>query len=84
MPSIRTAEDYLRSEYVLLLPRMQRTMVAVETEVRHLLLSLTLDLDRYERLAVRTRLKDCESAIDALRRRQQYGLFDADRAEQYS
>jgi len=84
MSSIRTAEDYLRSEYVRLLPAMQRTVIAVETEVRHLLLGLMLDLDRFEQVAVKTRLKDCESAIDALRRRQQYGLFDSDRAEQYS
>src|SRR5215212_11142852 len=84
MPSIRTAEDHLRSEYVRLVPAMQRTLVAVETEVRHLLLALTLDLDRFERILVKTRLKDCESAIDALRRRQRYGLFDPDRAEQYS
>lgn len=84
MPTIRTAEDYLRSEYVRLVPAMQRTSVTVETEVRHLLLGLTLDLDRYERLSVKTRIKDCESAIDALRRRQQYGLFDQERADQYT
>src|ERR1043166_2146083 len=84
MSSIRTAEDYLRSEYVRLFPAMQRTVIAVKTEVRHLLLGLMLDLDRFEQVAVKTRLKDCESAIDALRRRQQYGLFDSDRADQYS
>jgi ppGpp synthetase/RelA/SpoT-type nucleotidyltranferase len=84
MPSIRTAEDYLRSEYVRLIPAMQRTLIAVETGVRHLLLDLTLGLNRYEHVIVRSRLKDCESAMDALRRRQKYGLFDPDRAEQYS
>jgi hypothetical protein len=84
MPSIRTAEDYLRSEYVRLLPVMQRAEVAVETEVRHLLLGLTLDLDRFEQVVVKTRIKGSESAIDALRRRQPYGLFDADRADEYS
>jgi len=84
MPSIRIAEDYLRSEYVRLLPAMQRTAIAVETEVRHLLLGLTLDLERFERVVVKTRLKDSESAIDALRRRQPYGLFDPDHAETYS
>lgn len=84
MPRIRTVEDYLRSEYVRLLPVMQRTLTAVETEVRHLLLDLTLGLHRYERVTVRARLKECESAIDALRRRQQYGVFDSDHAEQYS
>jgi len=84
MPGRRTAEDYLRSEYVRLLPSLQRTSTAVETEVRHLLLPLTIELDPYERVIVKSRVKDCESAIDALRRRQPYGLFDPDRAEEYA
>lgn len=84
MPGRRTAEDCLRSEYVRLLPALQRTSVAIETEVRHRLLSLTLELDPYERVIVKSRIKDCESAIDALRRRQPYGFFDSDRAEEYS
>jgi hypothetical protein len=84
MAEPRTVEDRLRSEYAYLLPAMQRTRTEVETEVQHLLLRATLSLDQYERIVVRSRLKDCESAVDALRRREKFGLFDADHPEQYS
>src|SRR5712675_122584 len=84
MAEPRTVEDRLRSEYAYLLPAMQRTRTEVETEVQHELLRATLSLDQYERIVVRSRLKDCESAVDALRRREKFGLFDADHPEQYS
>ena len=80
----RTVEDRLRSEYAALLPAMQRTRTEVETEVQHMLLGATLSLDPYGRIIVRARLKDCESAVDALRRREKFGFFDADHPEQYS
>ncbi|MEA2570758.1 MAG: hypothetical protein QOI24_2759 [Acidobacteriota bacterium] len=63
---------------------MHRTFIAVETEVRHMLLPVTLSLDVYERIIVRGRVKDCESAVDSLRRRQEFGFFDTDRPEDYS
>jgi len=84
MAEPRTVEDRLRSEYAYLLPAMQRTRTEVETEVQHVLLQATLSLDQYERIIVRSRLKDCESAVDALRRREKFGLFDPDHPEQYS
>jgi hypothetical protein len=84
MPGIRTVEDSLRSEYVRLIPAMRRASIAVETGVRHLLLDLTLDLHRHEQVIVKSRLKECESAIDALRRRQPFGLFDSARDTRYS
>jgi hypothetical protein len=84
MAEPRTVEDRLRSEYAELLPAMHRTRVAIETEVQHLLLPATLALDPYERIIVRARVKECESAVDALRRRQDFGRFDTDRPEQYS
>lgn len=84
MRGIRTVEDSLRSEYVRLIPAMRRTLIAVETGIRHLLLDLTLGLHRYEHVTVKSRLKECESAIDALRRRQPFGLFDSDRDTHYS
>jgi ppGpp synthetase/RelA/SpoT-type nucleotidyltranferase len=84
MPELRTVEDYLRSEYVRLIPAMQRTLLAAETEVRHLLLDQMLRLDRYEHITITSRVKECESAIDALRRRQPFGVFDDTRESQYS
>ncbi len=80
----RTVEDKLREEYFALLPEVRRVIEELETEVRHCLLPLSSTLDRYERLVVTARVKDCESAVDALRRRQEGATFDADRADSYT
>lgn len=81
---MRLVEDRLRAEYFALLPSLQRTLTAVETEINYLLLPAKIELDRYARILVRGRLKDCESAVDSLRRRQGGGTFDSARPEQYS
>jgi ppGpp synthetase/RelA/SpoT-type nucleotidyltranferase len=81
---VRLVEDLLRAEYVGLLPSMQRILTQIETEVRYALLPLTLPLDRYERVLVRGRLKECESAVDSLRRRQEGGTFVPEEPERYS
>ncbi|HEV7427214.1 MAG TPA: hypothetical protein VGQ46_12680 [Thermoanaerobaculia bacterium] len=84
MNGARQVEDRLRAEYVDLLPSLQRTLTALMTEVNHVLLPTILDLDRHEQILVKGRLKASESAIDSLRRRQEMGRFDVDRAEVYS
>jgi hypothetical protein len=84
MSSARLVEDCLRAEYVALLPSLQRILTQIETEVRYALLPLTLRLDRHERILIRARLKDCESAVDSLRRRQEFGTFDAEQPGRYS
>jgi len=81
---VRLVEDLLRAEYFGLLAQMQRTLTALEAEVNYLLLPVTLNLDSYARLLVRGRVKDCESAVDSLRRRQEGGTFDSGRPENYS
>src|SRR4051812_14690594 len=63
---------------------MQRILTQIETEVRYALLPLTLPLDRYERVLVRGRLKESESAVDSLRRRQEGGTFVPEAPERYS
>jgi len=63
---------------------MQRTLVALEADVRHLLLPVMIALDRYEQVRIVSRLKDCESAVDALRRRQEARDFASEEAETYS
>ena len=63
---------------------MRRTLTAVETEVAYLLLGPTLDLNSYERILVRGRIKECESAIGSLRRRQEYRSFIQDKAASYT
>lgn len=80
----RTPEDRLREEYFVLLPDIRRVLEELEAEVRHCLLPLSRVLDRYERLVVTGRVKDCESALGALRRRQEGAIFDSDRASSYT
>src|SRR3954447_46664 len=84
MNDVRLVEDRLRAEYVELLPSMQRIFTQIETEVRYALLPLTLPLDRYERVLVRGRLKDCESAVDSLRRRQEGARFVPEQPDRYT
>jgi ppGpp synthetase/RelA/SpoT-type nucleotidyltranferase len=81
----RSVEDRLREEYFTLLPEIRSVMEEVEAEVRHCLLPVSRRLQRHERLIVKSRVKECESAVDALRRRVQEGrTFDQDRFELYS
>ena len=80
----RTIEDRLREQYFELLPDIRRVAEELDAEVRHCLLPISLRLDRYERLTVTPRIKECESAIDALRRRQEAATFYTDRPELYT
>jgi ppGpp synthetase/RelA/SpoT-type nucleotidyltranferase len=80
----RTAEDRLREEYFALLPDARRVLEELEAEVRHSLLPLLNQLDKHEKLTFTSRIKDCESALGALRRRQEGAVFDPDRADSYS
>ncbi len=80
----RTVEDRLRQEYFLLLPEARRVLGELETKVRHCLLPLSNRLNKYERLVVTSRVKDCESALEALRRRQEGATFDPERGESYT
>lgn len=82
--SERTVEDRLREEYFALLPEGRRVLEELEAEVRHCLLPLSSSLDRFEKIEVNSRVKDCESALGALRRRQEFATFDADRADSYT
>src|SRR5689334_6986611 len=70
--STRTIEDRLRSEYFDLLPGIRRVADEAETEVRYLLIPIMRNLESHEKIVVKSRVKDCESAIDALRRRPEY------------
>jgi hypothetical protein len=80
----RTVEDLLREEYFILLPDARRVVEELEAEVRHCLLPISLKLERHERVGVTSRIKDCESALDALRRRQEGATFDSERVESYT
>jgi ppGpp synthetase/RelA/SpoT-type nucleotidyltranferase len=84
MTEARTVEDRLRAEYFELIPDMQRTLVALEADVRHHLLPVMIALKRYEQVRITARLKECESAVDSLRRRQEKRVFVSEKADAYS
>jgi ppGpp synthetase/RelA/SpoT-type nucleotidyltranferase len=80
----RTVEDRLREEYFDLLPDIRRVVDELEAEVKHCMLPISLRLDKYERLVVTSRVKECESALDSLRSRQEGATFDSGQPELYS
>lgn len=82
--AIRTIEDRLREEYFELLPDIHRVAEQLETEIGYHTLPISRSLNRPERLDVTSRIKECDSALDALRRRQEGGTFDTDRPELYT
>jgi hypothetical protein len=80
----RTTEDRLREEYFDLLPDIRRVARQLEAEIEYYTLPISHQLERHERLQVISRIKECDSAVDALRRRQEGGTFDPGRPLGYS
>jgi hypothetical protein len=89
----RSIEDRLREEYFDLLPKMVRVAQSFTTEIEYLLRLFRKELALHESLVVKTRVKDCVSAIDKLRQfnpeyptaeRNPGGVFDRDRPDKYS
>lgn len=74
----RTVEDRLREEYFDLLPEVRRVLEHLEAVIKFHLLPISRKLDKFEQVTVKSRVKDCESAVDALRRRQEGATFDLD------
>lgn len=79
----RTIEDRLREEYFHRLPDLIRTSEHLKTRIQYAILPVAAELRTYESIAVKSRVKDCNSAIDALRRRVVGGVFDRDLPDQY-
>jgi ppGpp synthetase/RelA/SpoT-type nucleotidyltranferase len=67
-----------------LLPKMTRVLQSFTTEIEYLLRLIRKDLAPHETLVVKSRIKDCGSAIDKLRRREPGGVFDRDMPDKYS
>jgi ppGpp synthetase/RelA/SpoT-type nucleotidyltranferase len=82
----RTIEDRLREEYFQLLPEIRRVAGQLEAQINYRLLAITNSLEAYEQLLVKSRIKECESAVDALRRRrgQEGASFDNDQPTRYT
>jgi hypothetical protein len=74
--SPRTIDDSLREEYFALLPEVRRTTDILEAEVRCLLVPILETLDQCQWVHVESRVKACDSAIAALRRRQETREFE--------
>ena len=74
----------MREEYFLLLPQIRRVVEQLETEIRYHVLPVSKGLEPYERLVIKARAKECESAIDALRRRQEAATFNPERPDLYT
>jgi hypothetical protein len=80
----RTPEDTLREEYFNLVPDIRRVMWYLEAEVRYHTRHILQRLKPHEKLAVKSRVKECESAVKTLRDRQEGRTFDPDRPGDYS
>ena len=77
-------EDLLREEYFELLPEIQRVLWQLEAQVRCHTLPILQSLESHEQLVVKSRLKDCESALMSLRRRQEGGTYDREKPGGYT
>lgn len=80
----RRVHHRLREEYFDLLPEIRRVAWHLETEIRHLLLPIQDVLEDYERVTVKSRIKECDSALRSLERRQEGNVFDPDKVDEYS
>lgn len=80
----RTVEDRLREEYFTLLPEIRRVADRLEAEIRYHMLPISGRLHRHERLAVKCRVKSCDSALEKLRAQQEGAVFEKSRPEIYT
>jgi ppGpp synthetase/RelA/SpoT-type nucleotidyltranferase len=63
---------------------MRRVLWQIEAEIRYHTLPILRTLKRHEQLVIKSRLKECESAVKTLRDRQEGRTFDPDKPERYS
>jgi len=80
----RTIEDRLREEYFDLLPIIRKVAEQLEAEVKYHTLPISRKLSKHERLVVTSRIKDCDSALESLRRRQEGATFNRDTPNLYT
>jgi len=84
MTKERTPEDQLREEYFDLLPEITRVALQLEAEIRFYTLPILHSLKRHEQLIVESRIKECESAINTLRDKQEGRTFDPQNQDGYT
>lgn len=72
----RTPKDRLREQYFDLLPEIRTVAEHLETEVKYHILPISRQLHRFEQIVVKSRIKECDSAVDSLLRRQEGKIFE--------
>jgi ppGpp synthetase/RelA/SpoT-type nucleotidyltranferase len=77
-------EDLLREECFDLLPEIRRAVWQLDTEIRYLTLPILQTLKSHEQLVIKSRVKECESAIRTLRANQDTPFFVPERVNEYS
>jgi len=80
----RTVVDRLRAEYFERLPEIRSLAEQLDTEVRHCLSPLKRKLRKHQRLEIVSRVKECESAIGSVRKKQEGRIFNERRPKIYS
>lgn len=86
----RTIEDRLRQEYFELLPEIHRVEAHLKALAQFHTLPILRQLGTHEQLIIKSRVKVCESAINALRRRtkegkrREFATFDRTKPDDYS
>ena len=81
---LQSTEDRLRAEYFQLLPALRRVREHLETQIRYALLPLSGSAATHERVVVTSRIKECESAIEKLRRKEEGRQFNPDLMSSYT
>jgi ppGpp synthetase/RelA/SpoT-type nucleotidyltranferase len=85
----RSIVNRLREEYFDLLPEVRRIVNRLETEIRFHTRDIQQSLKPYEQLIVKSRIKECQSALDTAQRKgnKEKGegkVFDPERPGDYS
>ncbi len=78
----REIRNNLRDEYFRLLPNIRKILEEMEATISYALVSIKKKLKNHEHIELQSRVKDCESAINALR--PPGGKFSPAKAGEYS
>ncbi len=80
----RTIEDLLREEYLDLLPEIRLAADHLKAEISYQILPIVRSLRSFERVEVDMRVKECASAVESLKRRQDANSFQPELSGKYT
>ncbi len=81
---IRLVEDYLREEYIILSPLLNKIKINLEIDINKQILPIVNKLQSFERVSVVSRIKTMKSAIEKLQSKQEGKTFQQNYPEKYS